>query len=110
MKLTKYLVSGAAAIALGGTLSLAYAQTTTPGATSAPMAQQGDRAATTPTPGMTNNGTAATGTMNSQGTALTNRRADGTNRTNTNADGTARANMNSDGSTSTERVARADRG
>jgi len=115
MKLTKYLVSSVAAVAVAGTLSLAYAQTTTQGTSNAPV--KGDLNRTT-TPGMTNNGTAATGTKNSQGTATTNLRADGTTGTNRNpdgtlmrrADGSTGTNLNSDGTMSTERVARADRG
>lgn len=122
MKLTKYLVSSAAAVAVVATLSLAHAQTATPVAPStgndatAVQQQQGgaimpNRSTNSTTPGMMNNGTAtstdtynsgtaATGTMNGQRTARTNRRAPGTTGT----------DMNSDGTMSTERVARADRG
>lgn len=95
MKMTKYLVSSAAAIAVAGTLSLAYAQTTTP---AAPV---GGNNATDAQRSPDNSGTAATGTLNNQGTRMTNRRADGTMPSNMNADGT---------SMTTERVARADRG
>lgn len=129
MKLTKYLLASATAIAVTGALSLAHAQTTTPGTpgvgSDAKAVQQPQGAgtpsgstmnngttATTTTMDRSTSGTAATGSTNSQGTtasrtldnqgtATMNRRADGTMGSGTNRDGTGLSN---------ERVARADRG
>ena len=110
MKLTNYILSSAAAMAIAGTLSLAYAQTSAQGtrgvgsdATALPQPSGTTMPGTSTNsarPATTDSGTTATGTMNSQGATTTTRPANGTTTT----------NMNSDGSMTTERVARADRG
>lgn len=117
MKFTKHLISGACAVAVAGTLSLAFAQTNAPGTTT-PGTQAAPQGAERITPGPPQPmAPGTTGTMNSGTTGTMN---SGTNATSSN-DSTSAMNrsttrrsnnrgMNADGTMSTERVARADRG
>jgi len=127
MKFTKHLISGAVALAVAGTLGMAYAQTNAPG-TSTPSAQAParglDKSATIPSQGttgstgtmgtnnsgtMTQQGTSGTtGTMNSGSNATMSNDSTTGNRTTTGSANNRR--MNADGTMSTELAARADRG
>jgi len=132
MKFTKHLVSGAAALALAGTLGLAFAQSNVPGATtsqgdkqSADTKQRMTTQGTTGAMGTTNSGTMGTtnnSTMTQQGatgtTGTTGTMNNGSNATLSNDSTTGNRNttgmsnnrrMNADGTT-TELAARADRG
>ena len=128
MKFAKYLVSSAAAIAVAGTLSVAVAQTSTPGNYSTNSAtttgQQGstkdaagtmmpNRTMNTTTPGTTYNSTTSSMDANNSGTTADMDMKDN-NRTQMSKRRAARTttgtDTNTDGSMSGERLARADRG